>query len=185
MTQIIFINGAPRSGKDTIAQIITASYESAYRIGFADHLKRATHAAYGMFDFPPAYFELCKDEPNALFFGLSPRQAYIKHSEDYFKPAHGKEIFGELWVRAARHVEGARIFAIPDSGFSDEATPAINYYGAENCLLLRVTRPGCDFSSDSRSHITLGDVQMHVIANTGTLELLRRKVLKVLDDFIL
>lgn len=168
MTKIIFLNGAPRAGKDCCASAIVKEYHSAHRLGFADHLKRATHAAYGMFDVPAFYFENVKDQPNDLFLGLSPRQAYIKHSESYMKPIHGDKVFGDLWLRGAQALPSPEIIAVPDSGFAPEAEPGINWVGPDNCMLIRVRRDGCDFSNDSRSHI---DLPVHTVEiwNNSTL----------------
>lgn len=184
MTQIIFINGAPRAGKDTVAGILFNHLADCYRLGFADHLKRATHAAYGMFDIPIGYFESCKDEPNDLFFGFTPRQAYINHSEFYMKPFHGNEIFGKMWLRGADALPNPQFIVIPDSGFESEANPVAERYGRENCFLLRVEREGCTFASDSRSHIKLDGIRMAIVTNNGTLVALRRYIIDLFDIWL-
>lgn len=170
--KVVLLNGPPRCGKDTAARALTTLFRSAVRIGFADHLKVATHAAYGLFDddgrpLPYAYFETVKDEPTSKFFGLTPRAAYIAHSETYMKAHHGQRVFGTLWCRAARRAE-APIVVVPDSGFSEEASEVVDNFGARNVLLIRIERPGCTFAGDSRSYIGLPSVTQHQMVNSLT-----------------
>lgn len=157
MQQIVFFNGPPRSGKDTLAKAL-AIMAPAYRVvKFAKILKERTHALYGLVDLPHDFFESTKDIPQAAFMGLSPRQAYINVSERCMKPVHGDEVFGRLLLGEISFTEKGRGFLISDSGFAPEAMPIINHYGAENCLLVRIHAEdrGCSFSNDSRGYIEL------------------------------
>jgi hypothetical protein len=178
MTRIVFLNGPPRSGKDTAARLIMNAFHGVQRLGFADHLKRATHAAYGMFDIPFDHFEAVKDDPREEFFGLAPRRAYIEHSETYMKPLHGPLVFGHLWLRDARQ-RNASAICVPDSGFAPEAGPGIEHFGAENCTLIRLHRPGHDFGNDSRSYVEL-PVRTFDIANDDDTGRLRARLMEVL-----
>ena len=147
MTHIIFLNGPPRAGKDTASSILHGLLPGIVkRLGFADHLKIATHAAYGLYDTPFNYFESVKDQPLDVFFGLTPRQAYIAHSEKYMKVLHGNLVFGDLWLTGAKGITPTSNFlTVPDSGFAPEALPGIEHFGAKNCTLIRMHRPGHDY----------------------------------------
>jgi hypothetical protein len=183
MNVAILLNGPPRAGKDTAANVICAEWPlHARKLGFSAHLKRATHAAYGMPAAPIDQFEPVKDEPREEFFGLTPRQAYIAHSEDYMKPLHGKRIFGRLWLRAAQKVHEP-IVVVPDSGFYDEAMVAIDELGARNVLLLRIHAEGRgeSFAGDSRSYISLPNVATIDIHNDGTEAKFRAAVLAIVE----
>jgi hypothetical protein len=159
----ILLNGPPRAGKDTAAAVIEEMV-GAWRFGFSYPLKLATHAAYGMNLRRHDAFEKVKDDPRDEFFGITPRQAYIAHSETYMKPLHGDDVFGKIWLRV-RKQSRVGVVVVPDSGFAAEAMPAITHFGAENTLLIRIHRPGHDFRGDSRSYIDLPGVQTLDLVN--------------------
>lgn len=172
---VVFINGPPGSGKDTLAQHLRAKLRGLQVVKFAGHLKRATHFAHCLFDVAddPGAFEASKDRPLPEFFGVPPRLAYIAFSERYMKPLHGKDVFGRILVREmdqlARRILGLTGFAISDSGFAEEAQPVIARFGAANCLLIRVHAEarGCTFEGDSRAYIELPNVVSHDLENNG------------------
>lgn len=158
MTKVILFNGPPRSGKDTAADTaVELLGRRALKMKFADAVKAGTHVSYGISDVRPDYFELVKDEPCEDFFGLTPRQAYIHHSETYMKPLHGQDVFGRIMVKRMQSMP-AEIAVVSDSGFIAEAKPVIDLVGAENVFLVRIHRVGCDFRNDSRSYIELKGV---------------------------
>lgn len=83
---------------------------------------------------------------------VSPRDALIYTSEIVYKPKHGKAYFGQCTARAM--VEGVNYVA--DSGFYEEALTQVETFGAENVILFRIHRDGCEFDSrDSRNYIKL------------------------------
>lgn len=169
--RIIFVNGPPRAGKDTVGNIIFEELEKrgvGVAVGkFAGVLKTRTHAAYGLFDerggpLPPDAFEDRKDDPLPEFLGLSPRKAYIMMSEAYYKPTHGQTVFGKLLLQDILKLFDALpcgaerpVIVISDSGFEPETEPIIERFGSEECALIRVHREGFDFSGDSRSYLDL------------------------------
>lgn len=179
--KLIFLNGPPRSGKDTAGAIIAAAVTGARCDKFSRILKERTHAAYGLIGregFPMRHdaFEDCKDEPRADFYGSTPRRAYIALSEKYYKPLHGPDIFGRLLANDLTYCS-ATMVVITDSGFRPEAEAMLRAFGAENARLIRLHRVGCSFY-DSRSYIALGDlgVVSHDVMNFGSTESLREKL---------
>ena len=166
--KVVLLNGPPRAGKDTAANAICAAFPQTLKLGFSAHLKRATHAAYGLPQDPIDAFEHVKDERRDEFFGMTPRKAYIAHSEDYMKPLHGKAVFGRLWLRGAK-ASGAPLIVVPDSGFVDEALVGVNEVGANNAMLIRIHADGRGktFAGDSRSFINLPGIATHDLTNDG------------------
>lgn len=179
--KFVLLNGPPRCGKDSAASHICNRHD-AIRVGFADHLKIATHAAYGLNYLTHDIFEDVKDQPRDEFFGLTPRQAYIAHSERYMKPLHGPRIFGQLALRRIREFPVDSLVAIPDSGFVEEVAPILMAYGTEKALLIRIHRDGCTFDNDSRSYIGL-PVWTVDVENNGSLNDFHRTISRIVQQF--
>lgn len=155
--QVIFFNGPPYCGKDTLAKAFAKMAPAFKVVKFARILKEHTHALYGFAGVPHDHFENVKDMPCETFLGKTPRQAYIAVSETLMKPLHGEEVFGELLLKELKKDEKAKGFLISDSGFAPEAMPVIRHFGEENCLLVRIRADerGCSFKGDSRGYIDL------------------------------
>lgn len=170
--KVILFNGPPRSGKDTAANIVARRF-NATKWKFATSLKNTTHNLYGLtgegsgFTVGPEYYETTKDIPNDDFFGLTPREAYIKVSEEMVKPILGKQHFGKVTARMIQRHK-AELNVISDSGFTEEAAPVITLIGAGHIMLYKIERPGCDFSKDSRSYLNL-PVETKWLTNGGKL----------------
>jgi hypothetical protein len=164
--KIILLNGPPRSGKDTAADFIYRRF-NAKKMKFSDPVKDGTHASYGMPGIATDAFEDVKDEPRDEFLGMTPRRAYIIHSEHYMKFVHGPGVYGDI---AARRVPSDGIAVFADSGFISEAAPVARMVGLENILVLRLFREGCTFDGDSRSYIALDGSETYDITN-GSLEI--------------
>jgi hypothetical protein len=160
--KIIFLNGPPGSGKDTIANLLlehsTQCQYPARNYKFSGILKSMVHGAYGL-DYSAEYYErkyghAWKSTPNRHLNGKTPRECYIAFSETYIKPLHGMTFFGERL--ADEMFNYPNTFAvISDSGFDYEAPPVLQKFGYDNCVLVRVHRTGMDFTGDSRSYIEL------------------------------
>lgn len=164
MSWIILLNGPPYVGKDTLADHLVGTLPGCVKHRMSYELKVRTHRLY---DCPrdswdnADYYDAVKDLPSEDFHGISPRQAYINVSEKYFKPLHGQDFFGRLFVRWMRKTSPEpRIIAIPDSGFAGEMPPLIREVGPMRVLLVRIhgTARGKTFNGDSRSHISLPGV---------------------------
>lgn len=160
--KIILLNGPPRSGKNTCAALLQnhLGADQCAVIAFAEHLKRMTHSIYGLPpETDPEAFDAVKDTSNPLFFGLSPRQAYIWWSEKGAKVAHGKEFFAKMWLRRAQAAKTDYV-VVPDSGFREEAEFVVNEFDAKNVLLVHLHRTGTSFEGDSRSRVDLSDLNV-------------------------
>ena len=167
--KILLLNGPPRSGKDTIGEIVKQlyPYQSTILEKFAKSVKEGTHGMLGIFKEESVEeanaFESWKDEPRPEFFGLTPRQAYIWYSEEVMKPKFGNDIFGRLTTEriTRRHAERRDIkrVVITDSGFPEEALCIRDRFGAHNVVLVHLYREGCSFENDSRNYIEIPGVR--------------------------
>lgn len=158
--KVIFLNGPPRSGKDTAGKAIRKRFPDAEIAKFAGPLKRMTYAMYNLpHDLDPEYFDATKGDLRLEFYGKTPRNSYIFTSEEIIKPFFGPDFFGKLLLRTLwrRYLAGYRLVAVTDFGFAPEAVPVIETVGPEKCLLMRVRGEGrgTTFEGDSRSYIEL------------------------------
>lgn len=199
MTKVIFLNGPPRCGKDTVGEIIMTLVPGSRVTKMAHKLKVGTHALFRALHgrltpttlhavLDDATYEDMKDEPLPLFFGETPRKAYIDVSEKLIKPMFGDEFWGEL-VAKQIIASGPKIplWIITDTGFEPETRPIIRLVGKENCTLIRLRRHGCDFSKDSRSYLQLDyGIAFHTLINNMSIANLTTNVrcLPTLDRLI-
>jgi hypothetical protein len=167
--KITLFNGPPRSGKDTAALKLVKYLESGFE-RFSMPLKASFAAIssshidkFGNVD----PYEKTKEEI-IPWLGVSYRQYQIDMSEKFFKPLYGEFIFGKLLAERLSSMRMYDRIVIPDSGFAHEVKPLIDKFGEENIKLVRVHRPGFDFTGDSRSYIS-GVVPDEIdIQNDGT-----------------
>lgn len=191
MTKVLLINGAPRSGKDAageeLVRLLADSGINAKVFKFATALKVATHGTFfglqGLLDSnpgdlvtDPASFEDEKDQEHELFYGKTPREAYIAVSELLCKPLFGEEFFGEVLAQQIQREADDKktpyldVAIVTDSGFAPEAKPIIRKFGRDNVGLIRLSRTGTSFKGDSRGSIflpELGNRQIDVENNSS------------------
>jgi len=186
--KIFLLNGPPRVGKDTTANMLSAMLENARIMRFAEPVKMSAHAIMRMLKGSGTVplceaFDGCKDEPNPYFRGLAPREVYIAVSEDLCKPLFGKDIFGKLLAERIQEMkdQGVENFIIPDSGFQEEAMVLKEHFG-DQVYVLNLRRNGTCFNGDSRGRIYLKDNLTYDIGNNGTRGDLRVRVSEVLRD---
>ena len=183
---VIFLNGPPRSGKDTLAEKIVALLPNSVKhVKFANEVKVGTHLKWNVPLLEPNSYENVKDIPLEIFGGMSPREAYIQYSEEEMKPKYGNDIFGKkLYEEIDRSKE--TIFVVSDSGFEEEALPIMENF---DCTLVKIIRSGTSFEKDSRSYWVnkyYPDV-INVTNNGREIDLGYSAVMilkKVLDNFI-
>lgn len=157
-----FINGPAGSGKSSLATLLCKNDPSVWRESFAQPIRDVLYAVFYPEEGPISFtFDLRETEAKTRLIpysdnALTNREAMISFSEKWMKPVFGEDIFGRLCLARCRDQEMFYDrFVIDDSGFTPEAQYIISQVGAENCLLIRLHRPGCDFAGDSRSYIHL------------------------------
>lgn len=177
----VLFNGPPRCGKDSLSDGIVgcADFKGHYRekLSFGRFPKEGAHASFGLkvrFD----HYEDSKDVPSEDFLGMTPRQAYITHSEQYMKPCYGKDVYARLMVSLIkRKLDKITIhhkppmFMFSDIGFQEELDVLANdVFGAENTLLVQLHRIGADFKNDSRTYVSHPKVRSIALYNNFSLD---------------
>lgn len=120
---LLFINGKPRSGKDTVGQMILNLYHG--RVAkMTDPIDRAFKATFGLTDeeFRTLREDL-KDKATVVKPGLLPftlREFYIRFSEDFLKGLAGQGCFGAMAADAIWEDVRRGVVVVTDCGFNSE-----------------------------------------------------------------
>lgn len=170
MKVILVLNGPPGAGKDTIGSLLTHhGYEIA---SFKDPMWAVAREVLG----PTLYEEFfirygtrdLKENPWDAINGLSPRQLFIKISEDWVKPLMGDGHFGYLAAdKASERLEELQSFdrnkglVFTDGGFGPEIHDLGLIPGAV-VLVIRLYRDGYTFEGDSRSYMDESFLDVHL-----------------------
>lgn len=208
--RVIAFTGPPGSGKDTATMMTRqfiqekGGHFKSTHMKMAEPLKACTHALFGMFHSPDYYDRTPegraqKDKPEEELFGMSPRQAYIRMSEELIKPHLGHDLFGKLAVVRMRKNQYCPIHVFSDGGFLEEWIPVVEYIGARSLLVvqLRAIRNGSPltFEGDSRGFIgaalteaypsvTVRDIPNTISKDPDDKEMLRAYVYGVVGKFL-
>lgn len=201
--KVVLLNGPKHSGKTTLGKAVTKLLQRANpdlwvsNFGFADDLKKATHAALGMYNIPFDFFENRKDDKLDEFFGLSPREAYIAHSEVYMKQVYGQNIFAKLAHGKIIQIhnanvettnpqhEGRSLFIMTDCGFQIEIETFCDLFGGANVLLVHLHRDGKNFAGDSRGYVSTTRCRMVEFYNNIDFDLAALHLKNLISNILL
>lgn len=156
---IIVLNGPPGSGKDTVADFLSANYGFNH-IAFKDELYKEAARVSGLpYDFLKflATDRKLKELPNSNFTlsgrNVSPREFLIHVSENIIKPLKGLGYFGEKTAERADHFDKV---AISDGGFEEEFYPLVDLAADSGrpLLVVHLFKEGCSFEGDSRDYLS-------------------------------
>lgn len=187
---IVLFNGPPRSGKDTACDYAVSNFDEVTAlVKFARPIKDACRKFYGLTKEEWDYYDSAanKDKESSTFYGKTCREAQIAISEIFAKPFHGDQaIFGKIFCRNVHKWYNGGIIVVSDSGFVEEAVEACSFFGKDNITLVRVRRPGCDYTKDSRNYIYLEDlgVKCFELENDMPLEVYHERVDGIMRDVI-
>ena len=149
LPKIVLLSGPPRSGKDTVGDILRDRYQ---REKFSGPMKKALPA---LLDRPFAALEAKKEESLIGLNLPSFRQLQIDLSEKWAKPLYGENIFARLLVdRIGKKVLSGHRFVITDCGFQVEVDFRLEALGPKNCLVINLDAPGCSYAGDSRKPVS-------------------------------
>ena len=165
--KIILFNGPPKSGKDTLADIIKLEYNYP-KHQFKDRLYEIGSKIARM-DLE-TYKSICSDrdikDVNGAIRGWegTPREHLIYVSEDVIKPLFGDEYFGKTLADISSYIYGITGsgglyggIVVPDSGFMKELYPLCDITPMEGnpieIHVVQLTKDGCSFEGDSRSYL--------------------------------
>ena len=199
MKHVIFLNGPPRCGKDTVAKILekhTEPYwDSVGLFKFAQPLRDAACAVFGISD---DILDEVKDLPLSKIIDIGDSEEYSKTytirkfmidlSENIIKPKLGQDFFG---IKAAHSIiaDSVDFSIVSDSGFAPEVSSAIRVIknmrpNEFSFSIWQIQRNGCSFKHDSRNWIfpddlTVNeDVQFELINNNIGLTELEIRVIE-------
>lgn len=176
---IVGFNGPPRSGKDTLAQMLEEHMRKqgvpSARIRQDSLSMPLRHIAYAMTgwggEVDGPNYEKFKEQYFDEFL-KGGRHVMIDVSERFLKPVYGEQIMAKMLLR--RHIGFDAVVLVRDMGFQCEVNPLRQWTGGRNLYLVNVERPGCDFTNDSREWVNHNDTGCQMIVrNTGSLDDLR------------
>lgn len=180
--KLIITNGPPRSGKDTLCNLIREnitdqdliplSYKKTLYVGVARRYGLSVEAVFQM-----NADTLIKDEPSPLFGGKSVRQALIYESEEVIKKELGPQGVAIQTFKLLEEEYGKErlkdaVLYCSDGGFNSELNAAYDFFGigVEDVYIIRMLREGCSFEGDSREFLDHPDT---VIRNDSDIEHLK------------
>ena len=182
---IIFLNGPPGSGKDTIAKIIAKRLFSVKDVKLSGPLKDCFRE---MFRLSPQVAKewLNEHKETSFIAGVTPRQFQIKLSEEFMKPLFGDDVFGQIGVRTINN-SMARHITISDVGFIEEVKAIIRNFGKKGVKAIQINRPGHDYKNDSRGYIDFDslEIQWNKLDNQYDEVLLEIQVERILKKWTL
>lgn len=161
MTYFVYLNGPPKSGKDTIANLLADKYENVVHVKFAQMLR---NAVCGIFEINEESYEADKDETDVLQYfncadwaSLTYRQFVIRLSEKVLKPNFGKGYLGialaESILANAIHQPRDTVYIISDLGFRHELVELRHRIDCWDEILIQLHREGLNFDNDSRNYV--------------------------------
>lgn len=173
--KIIGFNGPPRTGKDTLANMLadrlrvhmTANGEWSrnLRVQILSLSKPMRLTVYALMGIPYTddHYEANKDVPVDILAQETIRMAMIRLSEEHVIPRYG-EMF---WAKrtAAAFLLTKDIVILPDIGFQREVDYFCERYGKDNFLLVHTYRQGKNWMNDSRGYVSA--THMTTIFNSG------------------
>lgn len=175
MTKIVFLNGPPGSGKDEAASYLEqVGPFPTDRFKFADPLRRMVPEAFGLS--PKEWITYIegseKDKPQERLLGWTPRKLQIMASQDWLKPAFGKDFLGKVAAKKLQDTSVPLEMAVfSDCGFIEETEAVVKEFGVGNCTLVRLYRRGCNFDGDSRYYLDDTKLKKAGISGLATVDL--------------
>ena len=177
---LFLLNGPPKSGKSTLAREalrwFTRKQIDAHPEGFANPMRAFASSLLGM-----PYTSIAKDTRCELLNNDTPREMLISLSEAYLRKKYGREFFGRALLyrwNSAMVKPIPTVLVMEDSGFEEELISIPR----PNTCLVRIMRPGHNYSADSRSYLTKPD---RTLINDSNLEAAYAKTRDIVDYAII
>ncbi len=178
---IIWLNGPPKSGKDTCANYIRDKLGANYclHIKLADPIDKALRGLFSHID-EETWIELRESKKDVrvdILMHKSLRDSFISFSEDWAKKFYSPEVFGllagERIQLAIRQNKNIHTVVFSDSGFREELLAVKRTINNARHFLIRIHRDGYSYTNDSRSYISNVCETELDIQNTSLQELFR------------
>lgn len=181
--KLIGICGHARSGKDTVGQYLNQTRPDTYKLAFADALKAASAAMFGI-DLDKFYDDELKEHPDPVW-NVSPRKIaqffgteMVRDTLDRLIPGMG----ANFWIQRMAHTlngqceivpyEADEVVVITDVRFQNEYDWIIENGG----IIIHLTRPGAEGTVGIPGHASEGSLNFHEpyrtyrLTNDATLE---------------
>jgi hypothetical protein len=194
LPQYIFINGPPRVGKSTLAEMLDDTVAGIWIDSFAEPsprndpprvFPRRSHNTRlqpqrpeikqkKLFEFA-ALFDLDIEGKIINPSGMPAstiEEAMTSFANDYMRKLFGADILGRLCYRRCMSLDWQH-FIIDDAEHPDDTKFIIDQAGAENCALIRIHRAGFDFHGDNRNYLSFAGVRTLDIQNDGSTDQMR------------
>lgn len=173
MKKIIFLNGPPGCGKDTIANLLVEKYNGV-NLKFAQPVR---NAVCGLFDISDDELDNIKNNHiDNSYYRI--RDAMIDISENIIKPKISRDWFGiALLNTIKKYYTNVDLIVVSDLGFIREFEVIYkdlkDLYDIE---LWKIYRPNTSFLNDSRSYIEYPKIKTRNISNNGDINSLKSLV---------
>lgn len=179
LPKLIFLQGPPQCGKDTIADLLV-NMGGYTQHKFAQPIVDAMKAQFpSFFDFPIKNARSIEDFKRHDFgpylhadknVKVTGRDIMIAWSEKFMKPLFGDTIFGKLADRrvfddSLDWTDSSYRVVMSDSGFEPESIPPLATIGGKHAAIIQVYRPGHNFTGDSRSYWSNPEVATYSYMN--------------------
>lgn len=147
--KIILLNGAPQSGKDTLAHYLEKELKAKH-LKYAANVREVAGIIHPKVNF---WDETIKDIALECLSFQTPREVLIKIGmslrtgldKNVWVESLAEKIEAEYW--------GKTVAVISDCGFQNEVDVMIQRFGEQNVLLVQVYRDGYTFENDCRNYV--------------------------------
>lgn len=147
--KIILLNGAPQSGKDTLAKYLEKEVRAKH-LKYAAKVREIAGIIHPKVNF---WDETIKDIALECLSFQTPREILIKVGmalrtgldKNVWVESLAEQIEAEYW--------GKTIAVVSDCGFQNEVDVMIQRFGEQNVLLIQIYRNGYTFENDSRNYV--------------------------------
>jgi len=170
--KLIALTGLAGSGKDESAKAIMGQMGPYQRYSFADPLREACKAVFGLTDHEMADRKL-KETPLDRWPYESPRRLLQQVGTDLFR-----SLWPEVWIECFnRHVSSQKdiCICVTDLRFPNELQ-AVRAHEGMTIRVVRTDQPPSVDLHPSEAHIPTLDVDHEICAVTGDLESLHRQI---------
>ena len=157
---IIYLNGPPGCGKDTVAFILCKHFDATH-LKFATPLKNAVAA---FFNVPVGALEAWNDQP-VVSGRARYRDILIGLSENVIKPMLGEGYFGFECANIIRDASPSDLHVISDAGFTDEVRACADTCGDPHQIIWHIHRRGTSFENDSREWVHVPGIPSYQLYN--------------------
>jgi len=176
-TKMVIFNGPPRSGKDTLANLLADMWQSdlpTLRIRLSLPIRKAAFAIIGE-EYTEERYEELKDQPIPILYlnnvitnvgfklthhrddgPLTLRELVITIADSWCRFTFGMEFWALSAIKATPLLAAKNPGLVigSDGGFQPELDCLQSHVGEDNFLLVKVAREGTDWSLDSRGYIS-------------------------------